>query len=85
VPVAEDPEAAEPRKPEAPPAGSLTLALEQPLPEAVEALERAMIEHAIARAHGKVEEAARLLGISRKGLFLKRRRWLDDETPSTDV
>ena len=67
------------------PANSMTLPLEQPLPDAVEALERAMIEHAIARAGGKVEEAARLLGISRKGLFLKRRRWLGDDTPSTDV
>jgi DNA-binding NtrC family response regulator len=67
------------------PPNSMTLPLEQPLPEAVEALERAMIEHAITRAGGKVEEAARMLGISRKGLFLKRRRWLDDETPSTDV
>ena len=85
VTTSEDPDAAA-----SPPTGtaspkSLALELEQPLPEAVEALERAMIEHAIARAQGKVEEAARLLGISRKGLFLKRRRWLDEETPSTDV
>ena len=85
VPVVEDAETPEPPKPEPSPAGSMTLALEQSLPEAVEALERAMIEHAIARAHGKVEEAARLLGISRKGLFLKRRRWLGGDTPSTDV
>ncbi len=85
VPVVEDPAAPAAPAPEPPAPGSLTLALEQPLHEAVEALERAMIDHAIARARGKVEEAARLLGISRKGLFLKRRRWLDDETPSTDV
>ncbi|MDQ3170134.1 MAG: sigma-54 dependent transcriptional regulator, partial [Acidobacteriota bacterium] len=85
VPVVEDADAPEPPKAEPPPVGSMTLALEQPLPEAVEALERAMIEHAIARAQGKVEEAARLLGISRKGLFLKRRRWLGSDTPSTDV
>ena len=56
-------------------ASDLTINLDQPMPDAVEALERAMIEHAISRAGGKVEEAARLLGISRKGLFLKRRRW----------
>jgi DNA-binding NtrC family response regulator/tetratricopeptide (TPR) repeat protein len=54
---------------------TLTLNLDQPLPGAVEALERALIEHAIARADGRMEDAARLLGISRKGLFLKRRRW----------
>lgn len=57
---------------------SLTVKLDQPLPAAIEALERAMIEHAIARADGGIEEAARLLGISRKGLFLKRRRWQAD-------
>jgi DNA-binding NtrC family response regulator len=85
VPVADDGEPTEPVKAEPPAAGSLTVALEQPLPEAVEALERAMIEHAIARAQGRVEEAARLLGISRKGLFLKRRRWMTGDTPSTDV
>jgi DNA-binding NtrC family response regulator len=62
---------------------TLTLNLDQPLPDAVDALERALIEHAIARADGRIEDAARRLGISRKGLFLKRRRWLDDgETPS---
>ena len=34
-----------------------------------------MVDRALARAGGRVEEAAKLLGISRKGLFLKRRRW----------
>lgn len=86
VPVADDAEPSEAAPASAAPApGNLTVALEQPLPEAVEALERAMIEHAIARAQGRVEEAARLLGISRKGLFLKRRRWMGSDTPSTDV
>jgi DNA-binding NtrC family response regulator len=41
----------------------------------VEHLEQTMVRNALDRAHGRVEEAARLLGISRKGLFLKRRRW----------
>jgi DNA-binding NtrC family response regulator len=45
------------------------------MPQAVEALERALVVRALERAHGRVEEASRLLGISRKGLFLKRRRW----------
>jgi DNA-binding NtrC family response regulator len=49
--------------------------LDQPLPIAVEKLEQLMVRRALDRAHGKVEEASRLLGISRKGLFLKRRRW----------
>ena len=43
--------------------------------EALEAIEQAMVRRALERAHGNYENAARLLGISRKGLFLKRRRW----------
>jgi transcriptional regulator with PAS, ATPase and Fis domain len=53
----------------------IRLRLDQPMPQAVEALERALVVRALERAHGRVEEASRLLGISRKGLFLKRRRW----------
>jgi DNA-binding NtrC family response regulator len=48
--------------------------LDQPLPRAVEQLERAMVEAALEKTGG-LEEAAKLLGISRKGLFLKRKRW----------
>jgi DNA-binding NtrC family response regulator len=51
------------------------LRIDQPLPAAVEYLEQVMVRNALTRSHGRVEEAARLLGISRKGLFLKRRRW----------
>jgi transcriptional regulator with PAS, ATPase and Fis domain len=53
----------------------IRLRLDQPLPEAVDALEQTLVRRALERSHGRVEEAARLLGISRKGLFLKRRRW----------
>ena len=49
--------------------------IDQPLPVAVEMLEQTMVRSALDRTHGRVEEAARMLGISRKGLFLKRRRW----------
>lgn len=38
-------------------------------------LEQTMIRSALQRSRGRVEEASKLLGISRKGLFLKRRRW----------
>jgi transcriptional regulator with PAS, ATPase and Fis domain len=48
--------------------------LDQPLEQAVEALERQFIERAMEASSGRVAEAAQLLGISRKGLFLKRRR-----------
>ena len=51
------------------------VALDQPLPAAVEMLEQLMVRRALDRTQGRVEEASRLLGISRKGLFLKRRRW----------
>jgi hydrogenase-4 transcriptional activator len=53
----------------------IRLRLDQPLPIAVETLEQTLVRRALERSHGRVEEAARLLGISRKGLFLKRRRW----------
>ena len=59
----------------APEQPEIHLALDQPLPAAVELLEQMLVRRALERTHGRVEEAARLLGISRKGLFLKRRRW----------
>ena len=49
--------------------------LDQPLNDAVDAIERVMVMRALDRARGNYENAAKLLGISRKGLFLKRRRW----------
>ncbi len=54
---------------------SLRVNLDQPLPRALEELERAFIDRAMLASGGRVAEAAQLLGISRKGLFLKRRRW----------
>jgi DNA-binding NtrC family response regulator len=53
----------------------IRLRLDQPLPAAVETLEQTLVRRALERSNGRVEEAARMLGISRKGLFLKRRRW----------
>jgi transcriptional regulator with PAS, ATPase and Fis domain len=49
--------------------------LDQPLGDALDAIEQAMVRRALERSNGNYENAARLLGISRKGLFLKRRRW----------
>ena len=46
----------------------------------MEELERAFIANAMESAGGRVAEAAQLLGISRKGLFLKRRRWTRAES-----
>jgi len=53
----------------------IRLRLDQPLNDAVDVIERALVRRALERAKGNYENAARLLGISRKGLFLKRRRW----------
>ena len=46
----------------------------QSLQQAVTYLEREMIERALKEAHGHVTSAAANLGLSRKGLYLKRRR-----------
>jgi DNA-binding NtrC family response regulator len=53
---------------------TVNIRLDQPLARAVDDLERAFIERAMDASGGRVAEAAQLLGLSRKGLFLKRRR-----------
>ncbi len=53
----------------------LVVRIDQPLSAAAEHLERAMIQHALTRTEGRVEDAARMLGLSRKGLYLKRQRF----------
>ena len=52
----------------------LVIRTDQPLPAVVEHVERAMIQHAWRVCHGRVEQVARMLGLSRKGLYLKRQR-----------
>jgi DNA-binding NtrC family response regulator/tetratricopeptide (TPR) repeat protein len=67
------------------PAGSdpaeLSVRIDQTLSSAVEQVERAMLARALRESGGRVNAAAELLGLSRKGLFLKRRR-LGIETES---
>jgi len=53
---------------------TVQVTLGQPLQRATDQLERAMIVDALAKTGGRVEAAARLLGLSRKGLYLKRQR-----------
>jgi DNA-binding NtrC family response regulator/tetratricopeptide (TPR) repeat protein len=48
--------------------------IDQPLSAAVEHIERAAIQRAITLAEGRLDEAAKMLGLSRKGLYLKRQR-----------
>jgi DNA-binding NtrC family response regulator len=61
-------------EPAAPAAPSIQIRLDQSLSQASAELEQRFIEHAMHRVGGRVADAADLLGLSRKGLFLKRRR-----------
>ena len=49
--------------------------IDQPVPAAVQHLERAMIQRALLASGGRMEDAATMLGLSRKGLYLKRQRY----------
>jgi DNA-binding NtrC family response regulator len=48
--------------------------LDQPIVAAMEHVERTMIQNALKLTNNRMEEAAQLLGLSRKGLYLKRQR-----------
>ena len=52
----------------------LTVSMKDKLPHAVARVEREMIRLALRDHHGNLDAAARALGISRKGLYLKRQR-----------
>lgn len=58
--------------------------LDQPLNQAIKQVEEQFIERALDVTGGRVTEAARLLGLSRKGLFLKRRRREQRASVATD-
>ena len=49
--------------------------IDQPVAAAVEHIERAMIANALRLTDGNVERAAAMLGLSRKGLYLKRQKY----------
>jgi DNA-binding NtrC family response regulator len=53
----------------------IVVRIDQPMPAAVQHLECAMIQHALRLTGGRMEETATLLGVSRKGLYLKRVRY----------
>ena len=48
--------------------------LDQPHAALIEHAERAQIRYALAQCGGRLEAAAQMLGLSRKGLYLKRQR-----------
>jgi DNA-binding NtrC family response regulator len=62
----------------------IVVRLDQPMAAAAEHLERAIIPWAFRQSGGRVEDAARMLGLSRKGLYLKRQR-LGLEPPEPHV
>jgi DNA-binding NtrC family response regulator len=62
----------------------LVVRLDQPMAAAVQHVERAMIMYAMKKSGGGMEETAALLGLSRKGLYLKRQRYAI-ETPGDVV
>jgi hydrogenase-4 transcriptional activator len=49
--------------------------LDQPVPAGVAYLEQKMIQYALKQCGGRLEETASILGLSRKGLYLKRMRY----------
>jgi len=54
--------------------GDLSVSLQDKLGPTIARIEREMIQAALRVHHGRVEAAAQALGISRKGLYLKRQR-----------
>jgi len=58
--------------------------LDQPLAAATEHLERAAVQWALKKCGGRMEETAAMLGLSRKGLYLKRLRF-GIETPESSA
>jgi transcriptional regulator with GAF, ATPase, and Fis domain len=48
--------------------------VDQPMSAALEHVERSMIQYALKLSGGRLEDAAHRLGLSRKGLYLKRQR-----------
>ena len=51
------------------------LRTDQSMTKAVECVEKAMLQFALDRHDGSVEVVAKALGLSRKGLYLKRQRY----------
>jgi DNA-binding NtrC family response regulator len=49
--------------------------LDQPMAAAVRHLEQTMLQYALKKCDGRIEDTAAMLGLSRKGLYLKRQRF----------
>ena len=53
----------------------IVVRLDQPMAAAITHVEQSIVQYNLKKCGGRVEETAALLGISRKGLYLKRRRF----------
>jgi DNA-binding NtrC family response regulator len=64
----------------------IVVRLDQPMAAGVAHVERTMILHALKKCGGRLEDTAMMLGLSRKGLYLKRQRYGLDaaETPAAE-
>jgi len=56
-------------------ATEVVVRLDQPMAAAVRHLEQAMLQYALKKCEGRIEDTAAMLGLSRKGLYLKRQRF----------
>jgi len=59
--------------------------LDQPMAAAVRHLEQTMVQYALKKCEGRIEDTAAMLGLSRKGLYLKRQRFGIEPPASTAV
>jgi DNA-binding NtrC family response regulator len=59
--------------------------LDQPMAAAVRHLEQTMMQYALKKCDGRIEDTAAMLGLSRKGLYLKRQRFGIDSRRSPVV
>jgi len=59
--------------------------LDQPMAAAVRHLEQVMVQYAWKKCNGRVEDTAKMLGLSRKGLYLKRQRFGIEPPENTAV
>jgi DNA-binding NtrC family response regulator len=53
----------------------LVVRLDQPMAAALRHVEQTMMHYALKKCGGRIEETAAMLGLSRKGLYLKRQRF----------
>jgi DNA-binding NtrC family response regulator len=66
-------------------ASEVVVRTDQPLAAVIQHVEQTMIQRVMAKA-GSVDEAARMLGLSRKGLYLKRLRFgIQIERPRAEI